>query len=314
VSEATALARRALAQVGLRPDRLRSVGDSFNAVVRADTGERSYTVRVGPRTRIHPDGAEEAEAAWLEAIHRDHVAEAPRMVRGEDGAVVRHVGIEPGDTRVVTILHWLDGRRPAEPLAVGVARRMGTSMARLHEHGGSLVPGGPVPIADRTLYWEVPPRLGELAASHGSLFTDALLVADSTIARLWESSEEPPRLLHGDFRPANLLAGRSGSLRIIDFQDLCLGLPVQDIAITASALLARSHGRVLFEAFRGGYAEVRRWPTVDGPALEALIVGRRLHQLNLGLALRRPGLDSMIDRVATEVRAFLAAGGPETGA
>ena len=50
----------------------------------------------------------------------------------------------------------------------------------------------------------------------------------------------------------------------------------------------------LVAAFVEGYEQVRRWPEVDVQTFDALIAARRLHQLNLGLNLRKPGLERFV--------------------
>jgi len=52
-----------------------------------------------------------------------------------------------------------------------------------------------------------------------TLFADALARAQSAVDSLWRSPPHPPRLVHGDLTPANVIASPPSGLVPIDFQD-----------------------------------------------------------------------------------------------
>ena len=62
------------------------------------------------------------------------------------------------------------------------------------------------------------------------VYEKAIAWTQEAITRL-QASGEPLRLLHGDLHPWNVRSYR-GVLSPIDFEDLMLGWPVQDIATT----------------------------------------------------------------------------------
>ena len=140
-------------------------------------------------------------------------------------------------------------------------------------------------------------RLGEVASS--ALVGEALDRAQRFLSELWAHPPRPPHLIHGDLTPDNILVDH-GTLVPIDFQDLVWGLDIQDLAIVWSALAPFDEQDRLRDRFRAGYATVRPWPELDPETLAALIAARRLHQLNLALTLRKPGLADFVTR-ATKV-------------
>ena len=58
-------------------------------------------------------------------------------------------------------------------------------------------------------------------------------------------------------------------------------------------------------AFRLGYESVRPWPDLPPELLATLCAARRLHQLNLSLTLRKPGLDAFVDRMEGLIERWL---------
>ena len=56
-------------------------------------------------------------------------------------------------------------------------------------------------------------------------------------------------------------------------------------------------------AFREGYERERPWPAIDDEAFEVLVAARWLHQIDLGLNVRKPGLgvfvEDLVARIAT---------------
>lgn len=285
------------------------VAASFNTVFRLAGRGRRCALRVGPALRIHADGTEAAEAAWTAALRSDVGLAVADVVPAADGSVVVHrtaTGV-PGD-RPCTAFRWVAGRPLAAATTVERARRLGRLAALLHEHASSWPAGGDgggVLVADRVLYWRLPDRLGELRAAYGSLLDDGLARAEEVVASLWRDPPHAPHLLHGDLTPANVLVERGG-LVPVDFQDLVVGFDVQDLSISLGPLDRADPTGGLAAAFRAGYAGVRPWPDLGGELLAALVVARRLHQLNLGLALGGPGLDAYAAGVVDLVRRWTA--------
>jgi Ser/Thr protein kinase RdoA (MazF antagonist) len=282
--------------------------ESFNTVFRATSGAGDhYALRVGPRERIHPEGTEVTEVTWMAALGEDGACPIPRAYEADDGSLVlrqSHPGV-PGE-RMCVLFDWIAGRPLADQMDTDLARRAGRLSAVLHGHAAASGPATAplVPVADRVLYWLVEDRLSELTPTYGSLFLEARDRAQQTVDSLWRHPPHRPHLIHGDLVPSNVIVS-GARLTPIDFQDLVWGFEVQDIAITLSSLHRFAEATTLVDAFRSGYRAVRRWEDSDPALLAALTAGRRLHQLNLGLNLRKPGLTEFVGRAGTFIRGWM---------
>ena len=83
-------------------------------------------------------------------------------------------------------------------------------------------------------------------------------------------------LIHGDLHYWNVHLFRD-ALYLIDFEDLNLGYPIQDIAIVLYYGRDREDAAALYHALAEGYATVRPWPiktTADFEAMDTIMAAR----------------------------------------
>ena len=280
---------------------------SFNTLFRADLATGiPLAVRVG-EVRIHVDGVEEVEAAWLDALHADAEIRVPKLVADRHGrhVVAGHHADVPGP-RYCSVMTWVPGRTVREHFDHATSQRMGVLLANIHDHAASYRPAEVPPgiHADRVIYFADTSRLGEYESDHGSLFVEAIDRVQRHLDALWAAPPHRPHLLHGDFGPQNVMRWRT-RLAAIDFQDLQFGFDVQDVGITIADLRRVYDDESLVDAFVAGYGSVRRWPLTDQSLARALDAARSLNVINLGLNLRRPGLQEFIDRHAQRVAGWM---------
>jgi Ser/Thr protein kinase RdoA (MazF antagonist) len=297
-------------EYGLEPARLRLLSvHSFNTVLRVDRSTGSPLVlRVGDELRIHADGVEDVEAAWLDALASEGSFGTPTTLAGRDGRRWFRATTDgvPG-ARVCTLFTHVRGRPLRDRLDAEGAVAFGRLMARLHEHAASFEPPVPIPagaVADRVIRFRDPTRIFEYRSPQGDLYVEAIARVQEMIDALWASPPHRPHLLHGDFGPQNVLRWRD-ELRPIDFQDLLFGFDVQDIGITLADL-----GRWSPEMagpFEAGYAQVRPWPEIPPELRAAFAVARSLDVMNLGLNLRRAGIADFLEDHSRRVRAWMRA-------
>lgn len=250
---------------------------SFNTIYRVEAPSETYALRVGPALQIHAEGTTDAEAEWQRSLRRDGLA-VPDVVRTSAGEPAALVNDSTGRPRTCVLFTWVRGRSMRTRLSALRARRLGRLMARLHEHAATRRPPG-VLRADKVLYWRLPDRLGEIP-EHGKVLVEARDSVQLIIDDLWLDGS--PQLLHGDLTPANVIEA-PGPVPI-DFQDMVVGLPEQDISFTLASFGRHPSRDDLTRAFREGYTEVRAWPDVPPVVMAGLLVARGLHQLNLSLA------------------------------
>jgi Ser/Thr protein kinase RdoA (MazF antagonist) len=289
VNDAAALAREALRDYDLDVAGCEFAAQAFNTVFRVEVRDGArYALRVGAELRIHADGCEELEAAWVNSLHTAGFPVA-RVVPARDGSLV----VDTGGRRSL-LFEWIEGVRLRDDPSPDAVAAAGALTARLHADGAA--PAGASTDAalrgNEVLSFRVPNRLGDLAGV-GETLTAAVGRAQEVVDELWRDPPHAPHLLHGDVNLGNVLVDR-GEVRLIDFQDLFWGFEVQDVAIATVSL-------PFPDAFRFGYESVRRWPDVDPETWAALEAARHLNILNFGLAGDRPKLDEVVARHAEPV-------------
>jgi Ser/Thr protein kinase RdoA (MazF antagonist) len=307
--ELDALAVAALREYDLEIERCSFAARSFNTVFRVDaTDGSSYALRVSPSLRIHADGCEVTEAAWLAALLRDVGLAVPQVIPARDGSVLvwaSQAGVP--EARSCVLFEWVSGQRLRERLGADLVRRFGEVTAVVHEHAAGYLtePPAGVLVADRVLYFRAPPRLGELRPAYGSLLDDAVSRAQQALDELWHNPPHRAHLLHGDLQSGNVMVSRN-SVTLIDFQDLIWGFDVQDVSMALLALEQHGDTGSWSEAFRGGYEAVRPWPDADPATLAALRAARHLNILNYGMSVDGPDTEAFIARHAAAIREWMA--------
>jgi Ser/Thr protein kinase RdoA (MazF antagonist) len=302
------LALEALDKYDLRIVRCSFVRSAFNTVFRVDaTNGSTYALRMSPSLRIHADGCEEVEAAWLAALRRDAGMSVPRVVPTRDGSVVAwasSAGVP--DPRSCVLFEWVRGQRLRDRMRAELVRKTGELTAVVHEHGARYLsdpPAGALP-ADRVLYFLCERRLEELRPEYGSLLEDAVSRAQRVLDELWQQPPHPPHLLHGDVQPGNVMVHRN-EVTLIDFQDLIWGFEVQEVVIALQGLEYRGDTGAWADAFRTGYESVRPWPDAEPATLAALNAARGLNVLNFGLNIRGPDLDAFVARNVAPIATWM---------
>lgn len=309
MTEASFAADREVAEEALRHfpvevQRVTRVTRSFNTVYRVKSLTESYALRVGPPLQIHTPGTAEAEARWQSSLYSDGFA-VPDVVRSTGGEAVVTVKDAEGNPRTCVLFSWIHGRLMRTRLDASRARKLGRLMARLHEHGADRRDDG-VLVADKVLYWLAPDGLGDVP-EHGKVLVEARDSVQSVIDDLWNRPGHSPQLIHGDLTPANVIEAPGVGPVPIDFQDMVLGFPEQDISFTIASFGRHPDREALTQAFTAGYSEVGTWPDTSPEVSWGLIVARGLHQLNITLATAEGPLpQEYLDYHATRAQAWLS--------
>src|SRR5438270_9364053 len=128
-----------------------------------------------------------------------------------------------------SVVPWLEGT-PADRTPVTrpdtTAERLGAFLRAMHRPAPADAPSNPWrsgPVATRSDTFEQ--RVGKLAA-----YVDA-----AVLSRIWTDAASapahagPPRWVHGDLHPGNLLVRNGAVVAVIDFGDLCAGDPAVDV-------------------------------------------------------------------------------------
>jgi len=307
------MARTTMAALGHETASTHLVAQSFNTVVGA-VGEDGVqrAVRVGAPEKIHHPQVEALEATWLSALADDGVPVAS-VVKGPSGqAVIAAEDPEnPGSTRACVTFDWIDGTTVRDAPTEQSVTAAGRALALIHEHAlGDRTPRaaslqrGPALSCANPLRFALDDRMAEVSTVDGGLIPEAMDRASGILRELWRNGGEP-HLLHGDLHLGNVMVSPSGALTVIDFQDLAWGFDIHDLAITIRSFTALDGAAQVLAAFRTGYQSVRPWPDTDPATVAALTAARDLEMINLGLNLRRPGLEEFLEKQIESVRKWM---------
>jgi len=281
------LALDALTHYELDVARLRLVTNDMNGIFRIDTRDgRKFILRVtlpeGGHTRDHVT----AEMDWLAALTRDTNLSVPRPLPARDGSLVveARAGGVP-EARLCEIFSWVNGKDLAEDMSAVNISKLGELMAGLHLHALAYHPPSELSLLrfDRVFPFPEPVLLFEeqfsplFPADRRAVYEKSIAWAQDSIARL-KSSGEPMRILHNDLHQWNVRLARS-VLSPIDFEDLMLGWPVQDIATTLYYFDAETY-EALRDAFQEGYTRHSPWPERRAGEIDSFIAARGLGLAN----------------------------------
>jgi Ser/Thr protein kinase RdoA (MazF antagonist) len=175
-AQITLLRQVALAALGryVLPDgRLRFVSHGENTTFRHDSAAGRHLVRVHRPHRHGRDvdsaAAIRSEISWLRAIRAETDLCVPEALAAGDGATIVEASAA-GETRICSVLSWMDGRileRSAHPVHL---RRLGDAMARLHNQADG---------------WKPPPDFVRIRWDHETFFGDVMVYGDTSAAGCW---------------------------------------------------------------------------------------------------------------------------------
>ena len=184
-----------------------------------------------------------AELFWLNALVRDTDLKVTEPILRTDGNYITIVTVPgvPPERRCV-LFKWIPGRTLEEQVSPENYYILGESLAKLHLHAATLNPLPPEINPkrwDKVFYYPDEPVVYN-SPDYSRLFSpediqamdQVIEAANEMFRKLFQDTEEL-MLIHGDLHYWNVHVHR-GQLYLIDFEDINLGYPVQDIAVTLS--------------------------------------------------------------------------------
>ncbi|MGB2963848.1 MAG: phosphotransferase [Anaerolineales bacterium] len=255
--------------------------------VRSTAGERFvHRIYSDEETTLREN---QAEMLWLTALARDTDLEVSEPIPRTDGKYITIIN-EPGvskDRRCV-LFKWVPGRPLENYLNPENYYKLGQILAKLHDHASTLTPL-PQHILpkkwDKVFYYPDEPVIyNSPDYSHFfppvriKVMEEVIKQADDLFARLF-ADQDGLILIHGDLHYWNVHYYR-GDLYVIDFEDINLGYPVQDIAVTLYYGRRQGGYEEWKAAFRQGYSSVRAWPVESERTIDTLIAARSVNFIN----------------------------------
>ena len=283
------LAVKALTDYDLRVQWIKFLADDTNISfkVRSVDGE-NFVLRIysDEETTLTEN---QAEVFWLQALKRDTDLNLAEPVPRKDGESITLASVDgvSGEKRCI-LFKWVPGRVLEKSLIPQNYFKLGVTMAKMHDHAEALKP---LPDFiqpkkwDRAFYYPNEPVVyNDPAFKHlfGSqqiaLIDQVIALADAEFTRLY-ADHDGQILIHGDLHYWNVNLYQ-GELYIMDFEDVMLGYPVQDVAITLYYGRHRDDYRDLREAFQHGYTSGRQWPVDRHGQIETLQAARMINFIN----------------------------------
>ena len=306
------VALAALTNYPLEVARLRLLNHGFNTTFRVDTTHgRRFAMRLNVNSRRTPKTLA-AEAAWLAALAADTDVWVPVPQPTSQGALTTEVfSPDLGRSLPVALFSWLPGSDLGDEATADQLRAVGRATAVLHGHGERwrLPRGADLPAIDSVLM-DVPYHLGDdhplLSGADHEVIDAAFAQVQHHIDALFAASRRQPP--HADLHVWNLKWYR-GRLIVFDFDDSGIGVPAQDLAISAYYL---RDDAALEAALLEGYEELRPLPEFTPAQYEAMVASRNLVLLNDVVTTTNAEFLAMLPRYMpnsiTKLRAYLRTG------
>lgn len=247
---------------------LNFISDTENIIIRADSSEHSYCVRIYPdQSRATPEIY--AELFWLLDLRKHTNLIVPHPLQTSSGQFIRDVFIPELETSFrIVLFHWLPGEIVGSNLNIDTANYLGQAMANLHTHSTSFtLPSGS--FRDRDDWRGMGAFLARLAPSEilhieSFLTPKEILLCDraAQLAAVTINQIDDPLnfgLIHSDLHSNNCLS-IDGQIGIIDFDDCQFAPFTCDMAIAISSFDGFPDSDLLQSAFIRGYAENRTVP------------------------------------------------------
>jgi Ser/Thr protein kinase RdoA (MazF antagonist) len=279
----------ALADYDLHVAQVRFLVIHTNTMFRVDAEDGTrYVLRIysDEETTLREN---EAEMFWLKALKRDTNLGITEPVPRRDGRFISVVSVAgvPSDRRCV-LFKWVPGRTLEHHLSAQNHFKLGQLLARLHNHARTL---NPLPASiqpkswDKVFYYPDEPVVYDSTAYQHLFPPYRVALLNRVIERaekvldLLFADKEGRMLIHGDLHYWNVHLYR-GQLYAIDFEDIMLGYPVQDIAVTLSYGRAWPDYPEWRAAFREGYTRQRAWPEESESVIQTLMAARTVMFVN----------------------------------
>jgi len=276
-----AVALEALRQYSLPEGRLTFVAHGENTTFRHDSTAGRHLVRVHRPQRhgrdVDPEAPIRSEIAWLRAIRHDTDLEVPDALDSVHGRATV-VATAAGETRVCSVMRWMDGRIHEDSPRPVYFERLGEAMAGLHHHADG---------------WTPPRDFVRLNWDHEAFFGDVMVYGDISAAECWTllpgdlrtrfeavaarllpvmAAQEDVGLIHADLHLGNaVFAG--GAVKLIDFDDCGTGPRLYDVAVALWEQRDEDHYEACRDAFLAGYRSRRE---IDVSLLDDYIAVRQV--------------------------------------
>ena len=262
--------------------RLINVSENITFLIEAISGYKAI-LRVH-RAQYHSERGIECELAWLDALSKDKVINAPKYYLGKDGqAIQKVIDSASGQTRRVVLFEFIAGTTPDDSGDLTNSfKELGTLAAKCHIHSV----GWEKPAPFERLVWDCETILGsnpiwgnwrdgpEVTKTVQKTLEQVESCVHKRLAR-YGKSKTRFNLIHADMRLSNLLVDDYGT-RLIDFDDCGYGWFMYDFAAALSFMENDPQVEIYKKAWLQGYQKIRILSSEDIKEIDTFILLRRL--------------------------------------
>jgi len=282
-----ALAFNALQHYAIEIKKVSLLSNEYNCIFRVDTrnGQR-YILRICLPTEESALTVP-LETWWLHTLQHETSLQVLSPIPTSSGELfcTAHAPGIP-EARVCVLFTWVKGKDLEQTPTPKNWHAFGRYTAQLHQHAQQLsIPHAlylrtynkVFPFKEPTVLFD---EQSQKRFSPGLclLLIEAKDRVQKTLEALTKDESFRTHLLHGDLHHWNVKVYR-GQIAAIDFEDLMVGYPIQDIAITMYYMIEHDAYSELFAAYKEGYEEILSWPW-ELELMDTFIAGRILVLLN----------------------------------
>ena len=159
---------------------------------------------------------------------------------------------------------------------------------------------------DEPVVYNTPDYKHLFAADKIEIIDNVIERADEVFEKLF-ANRDGQIIIHGDLHYWNVHVHR-GELYVMDFEDINLGYPVQDVAVTLYYGRQREGYLQWKNSFEKGYCSIRDWPVESEKTIETLMAARTVMFINY-VARVNPSPQTYIEDRSEDLQQFLAKNG-----
>ena len=225
--------------------------------------EEKYVLRLTNPWSCHGPDEVEAELQWLLALRRDcDIPLREPVVTPPGKRFIQIDGPSNEESYLATVFRFAEGQELGDDMSLhqltNGANLQQPFIDMLRHYPFQEAQAAPArstftycepefPIVEEELITKVNPELG-VTADRAARYTELARQMDEEIQSLWDT-QEPPRLIHNDLHPWNILI-HNEELTPIDFEDVQVGYPIQDIAVALFYVAWDERGPELVQHFQ----------------------------------------------------------------
>ncbi len=250
-----------------------------------DTFGNRYAVKIYEELSSNLDDSQ-VEMYFLDQIASKTNIVVPRGVKNKSGDYVTLIESKYDTVKKrMAVYEWMDGYDLDEREKISHFEQIGALMAEMHQVAETIdVPKqfNPKRI-DKVLYYAGDDYFYKMEKHQSKVSPEFRKLMDFIIPyldeRLIKFYDNKTIMIHGDFNPWNIKVHK-GNIRLLDFEDASIGLPIHDIATLFFYYQYDDNYKKYQEAFYTGYRTVKDIERHQESELNLLMIARRVNFMN----------------------------------